>query len=1140
MKPGLIKTLAVAVLSFAFTFLCAELCAQDTGDIRITLNVKNLSVKQILGEVEKDYGIRFFYDQKNLDVDDTRTIRLKNASFDEFIDVLFNGKAEYSSSMGGIVSLRKKAENASPGKYVTGTVTDTNGEPVVGAHVFVRGTQNGTFSGADGKYRLDAAPGSVIEFSLLGMKDVAVQVSQKAVIDVVMEERLEILDDLVVTALGVRKARKALGYSVAEVKSQDLKNTHANILNSLAGRVAGVNVTQTGGAAGAGSAIIIRGGNSASEGRDNQPLFVVDGIIYDNSTLNAGGSDTDGVTVSATTFSNRIMDINPDDIESMSILKGAAAAALYGSRAADGVVLITTKKGSPDGNLKVDFSSRFSYAESSSFPKIQSRYGRGKYNEAGLLLTDDVTSSWGAVNKGASYNNVDEFFQSGTIWDNSFSVSGGYKGGSFYFSASRYDQEGTIPGTGYHKTTARFNGEQKYGKFSLAVNAAYSVADTDKTLTSAGLYNGGGNGTMTALYGWSRSEDMSRWLNDDGTKYLMFPHLPLERQTENPYWIVNRNTMTDENERITASATADYKFAQWLDLSFRLGWDSYINGAQTYIAPGASAKKIYQNGRLSISDIKYNYVNTNLMLNFNKSWGKFELSALLGTSTDDTKDKTEIHWGYNFQVPGTISFDNILQEDKFFNRTITHKRLVGVYAEVRGAWNHMLYLTVTGRNDWSSTLPVENRSYFYPSVSGAFVFTELLSQSNILTFGKIRGSLAEAGKDSTPYSTNTYMWESEKINGNFVGIGNMWNAGHRYLKPERQRAWEVGTELQFFGGRLGVDYTYYQSETSNQIASPRLSQATGYILFAMNSGSVKNKGMELMITGVPVERNQFVWNVTLNMAGNRGTLGDFVEGIDYFYVTDAQVGAIKAASIPNGGHFLGMTGDRWLREKDIHGNEMPNGKYLVDPSTGLYKLSGSENNVVGNREPEFTGGLTNFFHIGNFSLSFLIDFRVGGDIYNGTQYYLTSNGQSELTLQRDRVTVEGINANTGEAFCQTYRRGESYMIGGVSKSGEYMIQEYWNNYCMNSNSFISSVNWLKLRSLNISYNFGKILGGKGFLKGLAVSASASNLFTVTNYEGGMDPEVAAVGTAGGSGSTGIDYCGVPTQRTYSFGANFTF
>ena len=510
-------------------------------------------------------------------------------------------------------------------------------------------------------------------------------------------------------------------------------------------------------------------------------------------------------------------------------------------------------------------------------------------------------------------------------------------------------------------------------------------------------------------------------------------------------------------------------------------------------------------------------------------------------------------WGWSFETPGTISFENILDENKKFTDGTTKKRLVGVYGEVRASWKNMIYLTVTGRNDWTSTLPINNRSYFYPSVSGSFVFTEVLPKNDVLTFGKIRGSWAEVGKDSSPYATSTTLWAVQNVNGGFIGTGNYWESGNKFLLPEKQRAWEVGAELKFFNGRLGVDYTYYQSETHNQIASPRLAQSTGYILFALNSGSVKNQGMELMITGTPVDNKNFTWDITLNMAGNRGTLGDFIDGVDYFYVTDTQIGGVKAASIPNGGNFLALTGNYFLREtkevtsidpetgKEVKEKvEIEGGRYQVDPSTGLYKLQGSTTNVVGNREPKFTGGLTNSFRWKDLTFSFLLDFRLGGDIYNGTQYYLTSYGQSMRTLERESVTVAGVNSQTGEPFSQTYQRGQSYVINGKTYSGEYMIQQYWSNHCNNAYNFIQDVNWLKLRSLNLTYDFTNLIKGQNFLKGLTATFAANNLFTWTNYEGGMDPEVAAVGSTGGSGSVGIDYCGVPTQRSYSFGLNLTF
>jgi hypothetical protein len=361
------------------------------------------------------------------------------------------------------------------------------------------------------------------------------------------------------------------------------------------------------------------------------------------------------------------------------------------------------------------------------------------------------------------------------------------------------------------------------------------------------------------------------------------------------------------------------------------------------------------------------------------------------------------------------------------------------------------------------------------------------------------------------------------------------------LKPEIQTAWEIGTELQFFNGRLGFDYTYYRSETENQIASPRLSNASGYIETTINSGSVTNEGMEVALTGKPVVNNNFEWEIGLNYSYNRGRLGEFLTGVTVFYPTDAQFGAVRAASIPNGGYFAGLTGYRFLRETDADGNEIENGRYQVDPTTGLYKRSPDQNGIVGNREPDFLIGLNNTFRIKDLTFSFLLDIRKGGVVYNGTEYYMADAGLSKVTTQNDRqsVTVSGVNSVTGDAFTQTYETNGSYTIGSTTYSGKAMIQRYWANYNNDAYSHITDVSWLKLRAVQISYDFTGLLKNQKILKGLSASVSGNNLFTWTNYKG-MDPEVSTAGGTGGSGATGIDYCSVPATSSISFGINLTF
>lgn len=795
------------------------------------------------------------------------------------------------------------SQSTQQAKTITGKVVDVAGEPIIGASVLVKGSSTGSVTDIDGKFSVEAPVGSTLVVSFVGYATEEVKVGTASDYTVTLKDDTQSLSEVVVTAMGIKKEKKALGYSVSDINSKELmKNKQTNVVNSLAGKIPGVNITQAGGAAGAGSNIVIRGGNSASESRDNQPLFVVDGIIYDNSTVNTGNSGTDGMTKTATTFSNRVMDINPEDIESMSVLKGAAAAALYGSRAANGVIIITTKKGE-EGAVRVNVSSKYTYSWANKLPEVQKQYGRGEYNTSGAFI-DKTMDSWGDRIDGMAYDNIDDFFQGSSVWDNSVSVSGGSKNGSFYLSGSNYHQSGIIPTTGYDKTTFRFNGEQKYGILTVGANVSYSQASTDKTLTSAGLYGQGGNGAMTAVYGWPVDDQMSRYLNDDGSKYRILEGLQdLEDDVENPYWILNKNTLTDETSRFTGAVNASLKLTDWWDVSARAGIDKYTTSSNTLRRPGGAVKQIYQNGYMSKGDVNYQYITTNVMSNFHKTFGDFDLNLLVGTTTEATKTTNNTRWGYNFVTEGLYSFNNIIKANQYFKESTVRKRMVGLYGEFRASYKNLVYLTVTGRNDWSSTLPVNNRSYFYPSVSGSFVFTELLPKNNVLSFGKIRGSWARVGKDADAYSLGYYMWPVATLNGGKYGMGNSWTGGSVGLKPEIQDSYELGLEMRFFNGRLGFDYTYYQSKTKDQICAPRLAQSTGYIFLTLNGGSVENKGMELSITGKPIVTKDFQWETTLNLSGNRGRLGDFIDGVDIFYVTDAQVGAAKAGSIPNGGYF---------------------------------------------------------------------------------------------------------------------------------------------------------------------------------------------------------------------------------------------
>lgn len=1025
------------------------------------------------------------------------------------------------------------------GVPISGTVLSDDGAPLAGVTVTVSGTSRTTVTDSKGKFTITAGGNETLEFSYVGYATQSLKAS--AGMQVQLAKSSAQLGEVVVTALGIKKERKALGYSVTELNASELmKNKNTNVVNSLAGKVPGVNITQFSGSAGAGASITIRGGNSTSEGRQNQPLFVIDGVIYDNSTTVTGNTGTDGLSRSNTTYSNRIMDINPEDVENLSVLKGAAAAALYGSRAADGVVIITTKKGA-EGSTRVNVNSKLSTSWANKLPEVQTTFGVGSYATNGVFSNLNSYSSWGQKITSADtlYDNIGTFFQNGLVYDNNVNVSGGSKNGSFYLSGSNYNQTGIVPNTGYDKTTFRFNGVQKYGRLTLEANVAYSVANIDRTLTTAGLY-GSGVGSMQSLYNWPQVFNMKRYINQDGTQYRPYAgSLALEGDIDNPYWIINKNNLTSQTKRITGGINANYKIAEWWDVTARLGYDQYSTNDYTYISPGSALSPLYQNGRLSKDLVSYTYATTTVMSNFHKKFGDFDTHLMLGTTSENTQTNSQNHWGYNFITAGTISFNNIATTNKFFTDGTTRRRLQGAYGEAGVSYKNIAYLTVTGRNDWSSTLPIENRSYFYPSVSGSLVFTELMPRNTILSFGKVRASWAQVGKDANAYATLTYVNPPYNV-GSYTLVGNQWAAGNPILKPEIQESWEVGGEFRFLNGRIGLDYTYYHSQTKNQIAQPRLAQSGGFIFSSLNTGSVINEGMEIAITGKPVVSRDFSWDVTLNWSYNKGRLGAFLPGVAYFYPTDAQFGTVKAASIPNGGYFLGMTGSPYLREVDSKGVEMPNGRYQVDPTTGLYKLN-TLNPVVGNREPSFIGGLNNTLTYKKLTLSFLLDIRKGGDVFNGTEYALVSNGLSKRTLLNDRqsVTVTGVNSQTGADFTQTYEAGKTYTIGSTSVAGTAMIQRYWANYASNSYNFITSVNWVKLRSVSLTYDFSGLIKDKRIIKGISATAVGTNLFTWTNYKG-MDPEVSAAGGTGGSGSTGIDYLGVPAVSSFTFGINLTF
>jgi len=1005
-------------------------------------------------------------------------------------------------------------------KTISGKVTNaSDGTSMSNVTVSIKGKAVSTQTNPDGSFTIKADPGDVLIFSTIGSKPLQQTVGSSSTVNIALSNSEEALTEVVVTAMGIKKEKKALGYAVQDIKADELmKNKNPNVINSLNGKIAGVNVTNSGGSPGGSASIVIRGGTSLE--RDNQPLFVIDGMPMDNSTGQGDNSAFDGNTNISTTNGNRALDINPEDIESISVLKGPAAAALYGLRAAAGAVVITTKKGK-EGATSIGINSRIGTNWVNRLPKQQDKFKQGSYYNG--LFIPETSLSWGDAFKDGEkiYNNMEDFYQTATTYDNSFNVSGGSAKGNFYLSGSNIKQSGVVPTTDFDRTTFRFNAEQKTDIFTFGANASFARSSTRKTLTGSGLWGGSGSGYMESIIAWPRNSNMRDWINPDGSQHLLLPNIPLLDNADNPYWTINKNPQNDKTDRFLGTAYASAKITSWLDATYRLGIDNYTTDFSTLISPGSAVKLAWQNGMLSEGKRQYSYLNSNFMLNFHKVIAdNWDLNLLLGTSAEDTHIQANSLRAENFSIPNFQSINNAENGDKYLNQVIKDKRLLGVYGEFRAGYKNFAFFSITGRNDWSSTLPIQNRSFFYPSVSGSLIFTELMDKNDMLSFGKLRASYAQVGKDAPAYQTNTYLFGPELTIGG--GYRNAWTRGNDQLKPETTASMEFGTELKFLKNRLGLDFTYYQNNSKDQILQPRVSNATGYILSYVNTGEIENKGFEISLNATPIKRDHFTWDMMLNFSHNKGVVKSLPAALPILYVTDVQVGNGKAASFGNG-NFMGLSGSTWQKDAD--------GNLLLDWETGNPLTSTLTTTPIGNREPDFIGGLTNNFTYKNWDFSFLFDFRKGGDILNGTEYLMTTYGLSKETENRGQtLTFTGKSLNPATKEYETVTRE-------VIATEKY----YRDIYANNTPFFVEKVNWLRLRSVSLTYSLpSSILKRSKVFKGASFNVTGTNLWLLTNYSG-MDPETSAAGAGViGSGSVGIDYAGVPATAGFTFGVNLKF
>jgi TonB-linked SusC/RagA family outer membrane protein len=1001
---------------------------------------------------------------------------------------------------------------------VSGVVKDQSATPLPGVTVLIVGTSTGTTTDFDGNFKISAKQGDILRFSYLGLKTKEVGVTESNNISVVLEEDASALDEVVVTAFGISQQKKSLGYAVQTIDAESITKTRQpNLVSSLQGQVAGVQITNAGGAPGQSARIIIRGINSLDPNADNQPLFVVDGVPIDNSTIESGNTPR-GLT-------NRAADINPNDVESITVLKGAAATALYGVRAANGAVIITSKKGKA-GMISINVNTSLGFDELNRLPNLQDQYGQGF---SGVHQPNSFWPAWGAridevaqTVPGHKYqDNWNRAFDTGVQTDHSVSISGGSEKATFYGSFGRFDQEGIIPFSNFARTTAKLSGTITASeKFNFGGSFNYS--------------NSGGNRVphdafMERLVYWSETQDVRDYINPDGT-------MKTYGSNTNPIYDAQFRTFEDNVDRLIGNLNFNYSPFEWMTLSYRIGSDFYTD-SRTETIPGPKGidgeVPISPLGTLEETRINSKDITSNFNITFKKKFGSdWDTSLRIGNDVFQRRFDRVTATGTDFVIPEFFNLNNTRQI--FASQDQSIRRLVGFYADLTVNYKDYLFLNVTGRNDISSTLPEENNSFFYPSFNVGYVFSDHLEMPSWLTFGKLRGSWAQVGKDTNPHVLGSFFVSPDvfPLDGQ-VGFSRNSVFGDPNLRPELTTAIEFGTQLAFFDNRLNLDLTYYKSNSRDQIIPVPISDATGFSSFITNAGEIQNSGIEIMLGGDIIKNQNFKWTATANFAVNNNEVKAIREGIDEILVGSqfGYVGSTVSMRLIEGEAYGNLYGTSYQR----FGND-PNNLFLdrslplVIGSDGFPERNAAQL-ILGNAVPRFIGGLKNQLSYKNFELDFLVDFRAQVDQYNQFDNFLSAFGLAEYTLARDDIRVfDGVLID-GAPNTQ-----EVWLGQGVGPDGRNYGAGFWrNDYRGISENFVQDAAFVKLRNITLAYSLdGKILSKTPF-KSFRISLAANNIILYSPWDG-FDPESFSAGAGGNAvGFTGL---GFPGTQSYFMALNF--
>ncbi|QOR76263.1 MAG: SusC/RagA family TonB-linked outer membrane protein [Thermoflavifilum sp.] len=1060
-------------------------------------------------------------------------------------------------------------------RTITGKVVDQNGNPIPYATVQIQGTNQGTTTDQQGNFSLEVPAGATLRVSYVGYTPRLVAVGDQSQLTIQLAGSATQLNELVVTALGIQREKRALGYSVQDVTSEQLTVNHpTNPLNELSGKVSGLQIISASGTPGSAVRVQLRGATSILG--DNQPLFVVDGIPVDNSE-NRTANDAGGTA--GVGEANRLLDLNPDDIESITVLKGPAASALYGSQASNGAIIITTKRGGPLGRktFHVTYNLAFNDDQVNKLPDRQNKFAQGIFgtylgpdNPSGLkaysfgplmdtmVYDGDHTYLWDShgrlVPKSQNPNGQKaivydpyKFFQHGVGLVHNLAFSGSDRDISYRVSLSHSDQSGVIPLSKFKKSSISINTDYRFTpQFSIssAINYVYDFANRPQQGSNL-------NGVMLGLLRTPPSFDNSAGVTDptDPRAYMLQDGSGRQRSYrgtggyDNPYWTVNMNPFTDKTNRIFGNVSANYMPFKWLTVTERFGGDYYIENQHQIYSKGSSGANAA--GAVFEDQVTSQIINHDFFATAHKQFGKdWDLSLMLGNNIFQNTYK-RIH------VQGTgLNFNQFQGINNTQSQTLSlgssEVRRYAFYSRFSGAYKDYVYLDLTGRLETSSTLPINNNTYFYPSANLSFIFTQALKMnSSVLSFGKIRASFAQVGKDLDPYSLQTYWvrasagdgWTNGIVFpfGSLTGFQKSTVLGNSKLKAEKTSEYELGTELHFFGDRIYVDYTFYHYRSTNLLNQVSIANSTGYGAVYLNAADMENYGHEVTLNLIPLKFKDFTWNLTVNWATNQNKvlkLGPGIDRLDFNGFAGIFVSALvgKPYGVIYGtGYVHQIPGD------------VKSPLVIYDqgtPGDGQYGLPIISNDLeyLGNTNPKWTGSLGNTFTWKGISLYVLFEARQKYQMWNGTWGAMTNFGVSKNT--ENRYTQYVFPGVTGH-----YDNNGNLVIDGKTNNISVKLDENYytgvgSGFAVNE-PFVQDASWVRLREISIGYTFQ---GNKLFkqahppFESITVSLVGRNLWLHTKYTG-VDPETSLFGS---QVAQGFDYFNNPGVKTYGFNLNFRF